>query len=99
MCSRSYKCVGARLKVVVMVVVFVVIIVILFLIIIIIVIVIFIIVIIIIIIVIVTVPATDAGQNLCCYNHLTPLVLIVNGKYNVQISVMNILLGTKIFTN
>jgi len=60
---------------------------------------IFIVIITIIIIIIIMFPATDAGQNMYSYSHLTYLVLIVNGKYNVQISIMNILIGTKIFKN
>ena len=98
MCSRSYNCWGVRLKMVV--VVFVIIFIILFL-----NIITFIIIFIVfvmittIIIIIIMFPATDADQNLYSYNHLTHLVLIVNGKYNVQISIMNILIGTKIFKN
>jgi len=54
---------------------------------------------IIIIIIIIMFPAADTGQNLYSYNHLTRMVLIGNGKYNVQISIVNILIGIKIFKN
>jgi len=51
------------------------------------------------IIIIIMFPAADTGQNLYSYNHLTRMVLIGNGKYNVQISIVNILIGIKIFKN